>query len=338
MGNHFIKNFIISSLSSKTVTSLVSMFTKSGIPIFMLHRMFPDGTPNQKHTPSYLRQCLKFLKNNGYHFISIAEILLALKNKTPLPKKSIAFTIDDGFHDQASLAAPVFIEFNCPVTIFLITGFIDGDLWPWFSKIEYLIKNTKVHSIEFQSTCYPLTTNDEKSLAINEITESIKLTSWDLLEETLTHLSKITQIDIPDKPPEKNKPMTWSMARELENSGVLFAPHTLSHPILSKISDEQSQIEINQSWQRLKDELQTPSPVFCYPNGRQIDYGKREVEIIKNTDMLGAVSTIHLQLKPEADDKEQRYNLPRYSLPNDIHNFIMYSSWIEYIKEKIRNI
>ncbi len=340
MSRRLIKNLLIDLLASKPVSSAAAKIIGTGIPIFMLHRLFPDHTAGEKQTPSYLRQCLSYLKDRGYHFMSVTDILLCLKNNTPLPQKAIAFTIDDGFYDQASVAAPVFIEFNCPVTIFLITDFLDGKSWPWFSRIEYLIANTQASSIECRlsqtKTVYALTTDQQKKKAKRGIVETVKKLPWDRLDDILAHLSDITQVDIPSSPTDQYKPMTWQMARELEKSVVSFGPHTLSHPIMSKVNDEQSFIEITQSWQRLNDELDHPCPVFCYPNGVPTDYGQREVEIIKQTDMLGALSTIPRSFQPNSGNSDYLYHIPRYAFPDDMSNFKMYCSWIEYAKEKYR--
>ena len=305
----------------------------------MLHRTYPDNTLGKSQTPSYLRQCLTYLKNNGYTFVSVAEILQSAINNSTLPDKSIAFTIDDGFDDQATLAAPVFIEFNCPVTIFLITDFINGKIWPWFSKIDYMIQNTNVNSIEYHFKqgiiSRPLTTNTEKRIAIHEISESMKHIDWDFVDEALAHLSDITHVEIPETPPDQYIPMTWSMAQELEELGISFGPHTQTHPILSRVSEKQSYQEINQSWLELKEKLKHPAPVFCYPNGCLSDFGKREIEIVKNTEMLGALATIPKQFQLRSNIPDKNYILPRYSLPDNFNDFKMYSTWIEYAKEMI---
>ncbi|MEJ2452248.1 MAG: polysaccharide deacetylase family protein [Gammaproteobacteria bacterium] len=340
MYRQLIKDLLVPGLASRWISSIASGMLGYGIPIFMLHRIYPDNLPGQNQTPAYLRKCLTYLKGNGYHFVSVAEIIQSVIHNTTLPDKSVAFTIDDGFHDQASLAAPIFIEFKCPATIFLITDYLDGKLWPWFSQVQYMIETTKVRAIEFgttqEKTSYPLASDKQKRYAIHAISELIKRIDWSRLDTTLAALSNITEVEIPDDPPDHYKPMTWSLARKLEEQGIMFGPHTLTHPILSRVSDEQSHQEIAQSWQRLKQELQNPAPVFCYPNGDQSDYGQREIEILKKTDMLGAVSTIPMQYSPESTEVDIAYNLPRYGLPGYFTDFLMYCSWIEFAKEKIR--
>lgn len=302
----------------------------------MLHRMVSDESSLHGKTPGYLRRCLQHLKDNGHSFISLEDIIAALKGDLTLPPKPVVFTIDDGFHDQASLAAPVFLEFNCPVTIFLVTGFIDQELWPWFARVEYLIENTKNNTFELNipndKLNINISANMSKSQAIRSILESMKLQDDYLIPEIIEQLSRKTQVDIPSTPPELYRALTWNTARELEKQGISFGPHTVSHPILSKVDDLKSAQEITGSWQRLKKELTNPVPIFCYPNGRSCDYGTREIEHIRKAGMIGAVSTIQKQVDIDTESHLYEYNLPRLGLPDSFEDFIQYSTWIEHAK------
>ena len=143
-----LKQTVIPLLASRPVSAIAGRLIDSGIPIFMLHRISADDSGDNCHTPSYLCRCLRYLRDRHHTFVSVEDILAALRGEIELPKKSVAFTMDDGFYDQAALAAPVFIEFGCPVTIFLITGMLDGELWPWDDQVTYLLKEARTRSIE----------------------------------------------------------------------------------------------------------------------------------------------------------------------------------------------
>jgi len=340
MMRSLLKKLIIPVLSSRPISGIATRIFGSGIPIFMLHSMSADVPPEYGCTQDYLRRCLRYLKRNGYQFVSVDDVLTSLRGETYLPEKSVAFTIDDGFYDQASLIAPVFIEFDCPATIFLISGFLDGDLWPWYSKVEYIIRNSRSDAIDFNALGkkerYLLRGRKNNLHACHSILGILKTMDGDSIPETIDYLAQVTRVKLPAEPPDNFKPMTWSMARELEKSGLKFGPHTVSHPILSRVTDQQSRFEITSSWQRLKDELSSPSRVFCYPNGRPCDFGNREIEIIRNNGFLGAVSTIPAQVKSNFSDKNYLFSLPRYPLPSLYPDFIKYCTWIEYAAERIR--
>lgn len=328
-------------LASQSVSDLATRLLGYGIPVFMMHRFVSDGADNGGHTPDFLRRCLQFLKNNGHTFVSLEEVMIALQRRTPLPDKPVVFTMDDGFIDQATLAAPVFSEFNCPATIFLISGMIDGKLWPWDDKVAYIIKNSTHETIEItiDKDKHSFTLDSEQNIynAISSIQNIIKTMQGESITESLQIIADAAKVAVPVVAPDDYQPMTWDMARSLENKGISFSPHTVSHRILSKLTEEDAEFEIRCSWRRLKDELSSPVPIFCYPTGRVADFGKREIEFLKRNKFIGAVSTVPTFVNMENTSTEYLYSLPRYGLPDNFNDFIQYCTWIEYAKSKLLN-
>ena len=106
----------------------------------------------------------------------------------------------------------------------------------------------------------------------------------------------------------------------------------MSHRILSKLDRETVKHEILGSWQTLQDNLDKPLKVFCYPTGRVFDFGPREIEILKENDFLGAVSTTPGYVEKDTESTRQLYQIPRFELPDNMTDFIQYCSWIEHAK------
>ncbi len=63
------------------------------------------------------------------------------------------------------------------------------------------------------------------------------------------------------------KLLTWSQIREMQKCGIEFGSHTLSHPYLPEVSDEQLRREVRDSKHRLEDALGTEVTSFAYPYG-----------------------------------------------------------------------
>ncbi len=333
------KTSIIHALASRTVSSVMESFLQPAVPVFMFHRFNCQETMVNGHDPDYLRRCLQYLHQRGYNFVSLDQVIHALQTNTTLPARSIAFTMDDGFLDQATVAAPVFIEHHCPVTIFLISGFLDGELWPWDDQIAFIIKQTenKNLSIELEgkSQQFELYDNSHRRQTIHKLQNWIKTLDASQLTNYLENISQAASVAIPEQPPVNYQPMTWDHARSLEKKGVSFAPHTTSHRILSRQGNADAHHEITYSWQRLQQELRSPSPVFCYPTGRSQDFGNREFETIKQTGLSGAVSTEVTHVTFSNPDPNYLFRLPRFGFPDDFSDFIQYSGWIERAKTQI---
>lgn len=332
----FLKKILIPSLASSSVSALACALFGRGVPVFMIHRMKVAGQANSGTTPEHLRQCLSYLVANGYTFVSLEEIVQSLRNQTSLPKKSVAFTMDDGFLEQGTVAAPIFFEFNCPVTFFVVSGMLDQKLWPWDAKISWIIDNTKKNhiTIKFEDEWFSETLGDKDSCttARAKIRNVIKEMDAELIPELIKQVAEAAGVSVPEEAPRCYQSISWEMARELESRWVRFAPHSISHRILSKLNKPSVEKEILGSWQVLERELANPVKIFCYPTGRVLDFGPREISILKKENFLGAISTEAGYVECKKDPEKQLFRIPRLVVPDNMRDFMQYCSWIERAK------
>lgn len=326
----------VPALASRPISALATSIIRRGVPIFMIHRMDVEGQQNTGITPMHLRRCLRYLTEHGYAFVSLEEVILSLNNKIPLPEKAVAFTMDDGFSDQGEVAAPIFIEHNCPLTFFVITGLLDEKIWPWDAQVSWIINNTEKTSldIDFADEVLHVQLGNAhiRRLAREQVRNALKEMDAELIPDLLKQISLAANLVLPEAAPSNYKPLSWDMARELEGQGVRFAPHSMSHRILSKLRKESSEEEITGSWEALNRELSNPLKVFCYPTGRVLDFGPREIDILKRNGFLGATSTVPGYVELDKNPVEQIYRLPRFELPDNMTDFVQYCSWIERAK------
>lgn len=332
-----LKKIFVPSLSSKPISRLAKSLIGNGVPIFMLHRMAVEGQPNTGITPEHLRRCLQYLVDNDYNFISLEDVITALKNKTPLPNNAVAFTMDDGFSDQGSIAAPIFLEFNCPLTFFVITGLLDTTLWPWDAQVSWIINNTNKNALLVKlddETVEIKLDKKNRHQAREQIRNLFKEVSSEAIPAMITLLTETAEVKLPVTAPQAFHPLSWESARQLENKGIRFAPHSMSHRILSKLNRTSVEEEIVGSWQILQKQLSNPLKVFCYPTGRVLDFGPREIELLKKENFIGAVATEPGYVDENNTSPDALYRLPRFELPGNMTDFIQYCSWIEHAKSK----
>jgi peptidoglycan/xylan/chitin deacetylase (PgdA/CDA1 family) len=86
-------------------------------------------------------------------------------------------------------------------------------------------------------------------------------------ERQIELVAKELDIEIPIVPPEEYAPVSWEQAREMDANKLKVESHTVTHPILINISEEQLNFELKQSKNRLEEQLGRRMEVFCYPNG-----------------------------------------------------------------------
>jgi peptidoglycan/xylan/chitin deacetylase (PgdA/CDA1 family) len=289
--------------------------------IFTLHRFRDVDATERRHDLRILRANLSWLRSHNCSLLSLTDLLDRLAEGAPL-KRAIAFTVDDGYADFARLAAPIFAEFDCPVTVFLTTGFVDGRQWMWWDRVAVALKALR------------------REAEIDPMVESLKLVPESDKLEQIDRLVRDSGLELPSAPPLQFAPIAWDDVRRLSRSGVTFGPHTVTHPVLSRTGDEQSQFEIAESWRRVRDEAGDGAvPVFCYPNGERGDYGGREENAVGAAGMRAALSTRGGYVSHRdfaADRPRDRFRLPRLSYSENRLTFVQAASGIERAKMAVR--
>jgi peptidoglycan/xylan/chitin deacetylase (PgdA/CDA1 family) len=74
--------------------------------------------------------------------------------------------------------------------------------------------------------------------------------------------------------------MDWNDLRSLDRDLITVGSHTLSHPILTKLSGQEIEAEILESRRCLEQRLQRKVEFFCYPNGA---YDRRAYHLVQKT-------------------------------------------------------
>jgi peptidoglycan/xylan/chitin deacetylase (PgdA/CDA1 family) len=183
----------------------------------------------------------------------------------PLPPSSVAITVDDGYRDFYLHAYPVLRRYGIPATVFLMTGFIDGEVQPWWDQLRAAWRNTPLEA------GYDRKAEELKRLPNRQRLEFLK------------------QLPVRDSVSEA---MTWEEVREMAANGINFGAHSKSHPILSSLeSEDEIRDEVFGSRDRITAELGYPPAHFCYPNGRACDIDERVTRIVREAGFRTAVTT-----------------------------------------------
>jgi peptidoglycan/xylan/chitin deacetylase (PgdA/CDA1 family) len=86
--------------------------------------------------------------------------------------------------------------------------------------------------------------------------------------------------------------MTSNEVKAMRHAGMQIGAHTVSHPILARLTDEQVGQEIQGSKHFLEQLLGERVGLFAYPNGKPgEDYTPQCVEVVRNLGFDAAVST-----------------------------------------------
>jgi peptidoglycan/xylan/chitin deacetylase (PgdA/CDA1 family) len=102
------------------------------LPTLMYHHIQEASAAAEKKQTSltvdteYFQKQMQYLKNKEYQTLTMKDLVSFFDNGTPVPKKSILITFDDGYDDFYSNAFPILKELGFKSTIFVPTGLIDN--------------------------------------------------------------------------------------------------------------------------------------------------------------------------------------------------------------------
>lgn len=96
------------------------------VPVLSYYRLSKNKPSKIAITQDDFKAQMKYLKENGYHVITLDQLLGFLDYQEQIPEKSVAITFDDGWISVYDIAFPILKKYGFPATIFIYTDFIGG--------------------------------------------------------------------------------------------------------------------------------------------------------------------------------------------------------------------
>ncbi len=285
--------------------------------VLMMHRFTDPEAGIRGHDPGLLRRRLAFLRRNRYPLLSIDEVCQRLVQERPLPARTVVFTVDDGYADLARVAAPVFAEFDCPVTIFPVTGFLDREVWLWWDRVEHVFLQTRRSSatIDFGRgpEGYAWWSREDRKAVARRVSARLKRLSRKQRAQVTDRLATELEVDLSGCPPPRYEPMTWDDVRYWSQRGMIVGSHTETHPILTQDTEHEVRKEIESSRDRILEEVGKVSGVFCYPDGTPGSYSDRERRLLKQAGFIAALTSIqgYVRFGDPGRGDPRLFDLPR---------------------------
>lgn len=215
-------------------------------------------------TPQQFEKTVAWLQKKRYRFISIEELYCYVTKRRPICEKLVFLSLDDAWHSNLKLISTI-EKHNVPITIFApVEPIISGNYW-W----EFVPKEER---------------------------ENFKLLSYDDFCQRLSALKEKYKLE--------RSCMTAEELRDLARHPLVsIQAHTLTHPILTCLTDADLARELKEGKEQLERIIKQEVDYFSYPNGT---YAKREVDMAKDIYKM-AFTTDLRYITP----KEKAWTLPR---------------------------
>lgn len=266
-----------------------------------------EGTISQRRFRAHLQRLTR-----RFRLCTVSEAVDRL-TEGELDRDLCVITFDDGYLNNVEGAWPVLQEFGVPATIYLTTGFLDGEPL-WFD-----VARRALAAAQRPGAC------DATAPSVaQELTRALgawpPLGSVDATMRKLKALPGARRLEVVHRLRSAGlalgspaRAMTWDQARRLQANGVELGAHTVTHPILSRLDAEAQEREILGSVQRLTEELKQPPETFAMPNGSAADYDRHTLSILRRSGLKGACTTRRGSCAAASDP----FELPRLGIGSD---------------------
>ena len=285
--------------------------------IFTLHHVRPktvrrfDPNAHLEITPAFLDSAIRTLIAEGYDFVPLTGVATRLASDDPRP--FAAFTLDDGYRNNAEHAAPVFARHGVPFTVFAAGGFVDRTQTIWWETAEALLTRVETLRFDFGAGEETLSTRStiEKIAAFDRISRAIAAGPESEVVVRVDAAARAAGID-PMAIVEDLVMTREELAALARQPLAAIGAHTITHPSLARLGAERARAEMAQSAEMIAEVTGLRPLAFAYPYGSPADACQREFRTAGDLGFTVAVTTRPGTLT--AGHRERLTGLPRISL------------------------
>lgn len=256
-----------------------------------------------------------------YSILSLNEVIARIKNNELLENNIAIITFDDGFNNNYTNAFPLLKEKRLQATICLSTNYIGTNNLIWADNLYVELNNTRSQSLNLVDKGlenYSIDFPEAKAMCLRKIVAHLKRVSTKEKQNLIQTIKE--RLVKPDNCFEEMSEfllMNWNSVKEMLASGLIdFGAHTANHEILTNLTEEELEFEINSSCDTLKSYINPKFLTFAYPNGEANDFSDSSKELLKINNVQCALTTIS-GLNTYHEDL---FELKRIGIGSDISN------------------
>jgi len=207
--------------------------------------------------------------------VSLDSMLNGIMNGSLPLAHEIVLTFDDGLRNNLTVVYPILRALQVPATMFVCPALVESGEWLWNHEMRCRLQT--------------LVAADRAELRTNLLSpgSTVDVIEWMktlALQQRRTAEAIIRQATTGFQPTEAQREafdiMNWDDLRSFDRDLITVGSHTLSHPILTKLSGQEIESEILESRRCLEQGLERKVDLFCYPNGA---YDRRAYQLVQKT-------------------------------------------------------
>lgn len=280
---------------------------RSRLSVLIFHRVHAvphELFPGEAHALSFDRQ-MAWLKR-WFNVLPLADAVAGLVTGS-LPARPAVITFDDGYADNHEVALPILQRHGLTATFFIASGFLDGGRM-WNDTLIETVRLAQGPVLDLTSVgldAYPVDTIERRQTTIRSLISRLKYLEPGERQRQVDAIAACAGVELPN-----DLMLTSAQLREMARAGMTVGGHTVHHPILTSLSDDQALAEMVDGRRRLEEIVGAPVRLFAYPNGKPgDDYTGTHVRLAREAGFAAAVSTAWGVASPGCDI----FQIPRFS-------------------------
>lgn len=266
--------------------------------IVSYHRVLSVPDPLLPGEPDVQQFCRQLDWLQGcFHILTVKEAVRRRRTGALSPR-SLCITFDDGYANNAEIAVPELARRGIAATFFVASGYTRG-LNMWNDQVIEAVRRAPdgFDLAELGLRACVLGDDQSRIVAIGLLLAAFKYRPPAERARCVARLCEATQMSAPGP-----LMMNESQVRAVADAGMEVGAHTVSHPILTSLPEDEARREIVHGKGQLEDMIGRPVVSFAYPNGRpKTDYRRTHVDMVRAAGYESAVSTAWGSVRADSD-------------------------------------
>ncbi|MFC5490336.1 polysaccharide deacetylase family protein [Dokdonella soli] len=229
-----------------------------------------------------------------------------------MPARAACITFDDGYRDNFEIAVPILRRHGLVATFFIATGYL-GTGRMFNDTVIEVVRRLPLGEIDLSwigLATHNIHDDASRARLFAEFVGAVKYLPVERRLAACDRLASIVQGHLP-----ADLMMTPEQVRDLVKHGMSVGGHTVDHPILASLTDEQARIQITENRNDLAALIGTAPTLFAYPNGKPgTDYTIAHARMVEEAGYRAAFSTGW----GVATRRSSKFQLPRIG-PRDVN-------------------
>lgn len=277
-------------------------------------------------------KCIQYISSK-YEVLVFEELVKSEKINSKNKIATIMF--DDGYKDNIEYALPILEKYNCKASFYVVTECIDKNIPTWTHILEYLFQHTAIKKIDLTTNILPkqlqvssLDTYNDRIQYVSLLKPYLKKMDHLQREQILNIIIQTySDVELP------KIMMDWDDLKLLKSKGHYIGSHTLSHPALGTIENEEIlKKELAQSGSRIQEMLGYFPKTISYPVG---SYSEKTKQLSK---VCGYEIGLAVKQQIYSPQKSNIFEVDRIELYNEswLKTRLRISNKLEEFKKLIR--